>query len=405
VLVNQQTIHQQKSSSTATARKPCHADEKEDDAPPPQSIKSGGSDEVIVLPGKKETAFVVTRSSASTAAVVDCKTSRSILLPLLLYISRLRVLLEMTMLMVIAVKVKEVSTIWQAGSRIPRRRIPRMATIGLSALLLLYGLVVVKVGGGEGDATSQSGDEQDVAPPIVTSTTPDVSSSSMSTTTKTSSQKRSLLAVRLPAEVSSLSLLRANSVQYRPGAMAVAGIRGRPQGDYDDDDDDSDDDESSVRSSSSGRNAVENKNNLHHHHTATSASDIICRPMLMPFLRHMTWSKIHVVVVVAVVVMHNNNNDNNMTTAMVANTITTHTMEDNLRLKLEGPGSVIIKKGDDTATGGNTTENILMARMGLWSLQNCCRFDGSEDEDKGVYAVSLQLRNIERPSAYKDAVA
>jgi SPFH domain / Band 7 family len=83
------------------------------------------------------------------------------------------------------------------------------------------------------------------------------------------------------------------------------------------------------------------------------------------------------------------------------------TMEDNLRLKLEGPGSVIIKTGgDDTVTGGNTTESIFDGENGTSVIAELLPIDGSEDEDKGVYAraVSLQLRNIELPSAYKDAV-
>jgi SPFH domain / Band 7 family len=73
------------------------------------------------------------------------------------------------------------------------------------------------------------------------------------------------------------------------------------------------------------------------------------------------------------------------------------TMEDNLRLKLEGPGSV-------TAVAGNATEeNIFAGENGTSVVTEMLQID---NEDKGVYAraVSLQLRNVELPSAYQDAV-
>jgi prohibitin 2 len=73
------------------------------------------------------------------------------------------------------------------------------------------------------------------------------------------------------------------------------------------------------------------------------------------------------------------------------------TMEDNLRLKLEGPGSVI--------TGGNGTKDIIFNDENGTSVVTELLQTDNED-NKGVYAraVSLQLRNIELPSAYKDAV-
>jgi SPFH domain / Band 7 family len=93
------------------------------------------------------------------------------------------------------------------------------------------------------------------------------------------------------------------------------------------------------------------------------------------------------------------------------------TMEDNLRLKLEGPGSVVIGKAggggeDDTDGGSNTTVDTIFDAVGenngTTVVAELLPIDdrNMDKDDKGVYAraVSLQLRNIELPSAYKDAV-